>query len=336
MKQHPLEQNSLEQDPLEQGPLQRHLCLPTEGQTPQDCQNCSVSRAGHYEAFVKFLRFTYSNECRVKYGLFDKHEREDIISEFVIRVHKQFDTSSGSESYRLRTATFGTWANKVFYYVWVDHLRKMDGRKKTSGKEDEKSSGATISNAQRNAIMSICTRKGITEQELKKQIEETYKSTLDNLNSSEATSLIKNLQYDDQVKPCFKLVSIEEILKEVSNLPADDNDSKLKDLLTDALTELMKNEKYKESCCILIDYCDWGKEGIGQAEMAERYGISYDNFRVKLSRARRILKKKIRWNNEIIFQKSASCQAMFLTKASFWEKLPPRAKMYHQKTIVFA
>jgi hypothetical protein len=60
--------------------------------------------------------------------------------------------------------------------------------------KDKSPSGATISTAQRNAIMSLCTRKSISEQELEKQIEEAYKSTLDNLTTSEASSLIRSLQ----------------------------------------------------------------------------------------------------------------------------------------------
>ena len=42
--------------------------------------------------------------------------------------------------------------------------------------------------------MSLCTRKSITEQELEKLIEDAYKSTLDNLTTSEASSLIRSLQ----------------------------------------------------------------------------------------------------------------------------------------------
>ena len=60
--------------------------------------------------------------------------------------------------------------------------------------KEKSSSGATISTAQRNAIMRLCTRKSITEQELEKQIEDAYKSTLDNLTTSEASSLIRSLQ----------------------------------------------------------------------------------------------------------------------------------------------
>jgi hypothetical protein len=62
-------------------------------------------------------------------------------------------------------------------------------------KAKEKSpSGATISTAQRNAIMSLCTRKSISEQELEKLIEDAYKSTLNQLTTSEASSLIRSLQ----------------------------------------------------------------------------------------------------------------------------------------------
>jgi hypothetical protein len=152
-------------------------------------------------------------------------------------------------------------------------------------------SGAKISTEQRNAILNLCTSKNISEKELEKQIQDTYKSTLDNLSQSEASSLITNLQYDDQ--PCFKLVSIEEIPEEASILKVGDNDSKLKDLLTDALMELMKVEKHKKSCQFLIDHYEWGEAGLNQKEMAERRGISYDNYRVKLSRIIGKLKKKI-------------------------------------------
>jgi len=69
-----------------------------------------------------------------------------------------------------------------------------DPQKAPVEKTKEKSSGATISTAQRNAIMSLCTRKSITEQELEKQIEDAFKSTLDNLTTSEASSLIRSLQ----------------------------------------------------------------------------------------------------------------------------------------------
>jgi hypothetical protein len=61
-------------------------------------------------------------------------------------------------------------------------------------KAKEKPTGATISTAQRNAIMSLCSRKSITEQELENLIEDAYKSTLDNLTTSEASSLIRSLQ----------------------------------------------------------------------------------------------------------------------------------------------
>ena len=68
-------------------------------------------------------------------------------------------------------------------------------RRRPRWKRPRKSpSGATISTAQRNAIMSLCTRKSITEQELEKLIEDAYKSTLDNLTTSEASSLIRSLQ----------------------------------------------------------------------------------------------------------------------------------------------
>ena len=69
-----------------------------------------------------------------------------------------------------------------------------DPQKAPVEKTKEKSSGATISTAQRNAIMSLCTRKSITELELEKLIEDAYKSTLDNLTTSEASSLIRSLQ----------------------------------------------------------------------------------------------------------------------------------------------
>jgi hypothetical protein len=60
--------------------------------------------------------------------------------------------------------------------------------------KENSSSGATISTAQRNAIMNLCTRKCISKQELDKLIEDSYSSTLDNLTTSEASSLIRNLQ----------------------------------------------------------------------------------------------------------------------------------------------
>jgi len=60
--------------------------------------------------------------------------------------------------------------------------------------KDKSPSGATISTAQRKAIMSLCSHKSISEQELEKQIEEAYKSTLDQLTTSEASSLIRSLQ----------------------------------------------------------------------------------------------------------------------------------------------
>jgi hypothetical protein len=70
-----------------------------------------------------------------------------------------------------------------------------DPQKTPVEKTKEKSpSGATISSAQRNAITSLCTRKSISEQELEKLIEDAYKSTLDNLTTSEASSLIRSLQ----------------------------------------------------------------------------------------------------------------------------------------------
>jgi hypothetical protein len=59
---------------------------------------------------------------------------------------------------------------------------------------EKKPSGAIISNAQRNAIMSLCTNKSISTLELNKKIEDAYKSTLDNLTTSEASSLIRSLQ----------------------------------------------------------------------------------------------------------------------------------------------
>ena len=59
---------------------------------------------------------------------------------------------------------------------------------------EKKPSGAIISNAQRNAIMSLCTNKSISTLELNKKIEVAYKSTLDNLTTSEASSLIRSLQ----------------------------------------------------------------------------------------------------------------------------------------------
>lgn len=69
-----------------------------------------------------------------------------------------------------------------------------DPQKTPMEKAKEKPSGATISTAQRNAIMSLCSRKSISEQELEKLIEDAYKSTLDNLSTSEASSLIRSLQ----------------------------------------------------------------------------------------------------------------------------------------------
>lgn len=272
-----------------------HLCLPIEGHTPQDCKNCSVSRAGLYENFVEFLKKTYSKDFFFKYRLFHEHEREDIISEFVMRVHKQADQCHGP-------AKFKAWASTIFNSVYVDHCRKKLGRKKISGKEDENSSGAAISTAQRNTIMSICTRKDITEQELEKQIEETYKSTLDNLSASEASSLIKNLQHDDRVEPFFELVSIEDLSwdlsQDLSDIPDGDTDSKLSSqLMVGALLKLIKDEKHKENCQILIDHYEWGKKGLNQEAMAKRYGISHDNFRTKISRARKHIKKALGMDN---------------------------------------
>jgi RNA polymerase sigma factor (sigma-70 family) len=208
-----------------------HLCLSTQGNTP-DCQNCSVSHAGHLNDFIALLKVR-TGYLKMNYVLAD-YEREDIISDSVIRVHKQVDQFHGVGNYRQQPAKFKSWANTIFHGVYVDHCRKKLGRKNASSNDD-----------------------------------------------------------DEPVEPRLKFVSIEKLY----SITADDTDSKSEDLLADAITELMKDEKYKECCDILNDYCDWGKEGIGQAEMAERYGISYDNFRVKLSRARSILKKKIRWNN---------------------------------------
>jgi hypothetical protein len=69
-----------------------------------------------------------------------------------------------------------------------------DTQKAPMEKSEKKPSGAIISNAQRNAIMSLCTHKSISTQELNKKIEDAYKSTLDNLTTSEASSLIRSLQ----------------------------------------------------------------------------------------------------------------------------------------------
>ena len=111
-----------------------HLCLSTQGQS-YDCQNCSVSRAGHLDNFIKLLAERTAH-IRYKHDLED-YEREDIISEFVIRVHKQVHQFHGIGKYRQGPASFKTWANTIYKGVYVDHCRKKLGRRNASNKEEE-------------------------------------------------------------------------------------------------------------------------------------------------------------------------------------------------------
>jgi DNA-directed RNA polymerase specialized sigma24 family protein len=166
-----------------------HLCLSTQGNTP-DCQNCSVSHAGHLNDFIALLqdRTVY---LKMNYVLAD-YEREDIISDSVIKVHKQVDQFHGVGNYRQQPAKFKSWAKTIFHGAYVDHCRKKLGRKNASSNDD-----------------------------------------------------------DEPVEPRLKFVSIEKLY----SITADDTDSKLtSQLLASALLNLMKNEKYKEFCQILIDH----------------------------------------------------------------------------------
>jgi hypothetical protein len=64
----------------------------------------------------------------------------------------------------------------------------------TEAKTSEKNSCARISTAQRSAILNLGKRRGITEEDLFKQIEEMFSVTIDHLSTSEASSYIKTLQ----------------------------------------------------------------------------------------------------------------------------------------------
>jgi RNA polymerase sigma factor (sigma-70 family) len=212
--------------------MNKHLCLSTQGQW-YDCQNCSVSRAGQLVDFIKLLAVRTAH-IRDNYVLAD-YEREDIISEFVIRVHNQVHQYHGIGKYRQGPASFKTWANTIFNGVYVDHCRKKLGRKNASSKEEE------------------------------------------------------------PIEPRLKFVSKENLPELISN----DTDSKVTSRsMAGLLIELMKDKEHKKYCDILIDHYEWGKEGVAQAEMAERYGISHENFRTTLSRARKEIKKVIGMNNE--------------------------------------
>lgn len=54
--------------------------------------------------------------------------------------------------------------------------------------------GPKMSNAQKKAILNLAKRRGITENELIKMVEEAFNSNLDYLSSSEASSFIRQLQ----------------------------------------------------------------------------------------------------------------------------------------------
>jgi hypothetical protein len=58
----------------------------------------------------------------------------------------------------------------------------------------EKAADAKISSAQRNAIMSLAKRKGISEDALAKHVEEMFGVVIDALSASEASSFIRTLQ----------------------------------------------------------------------------------------------------------------------------------------------
>jgi len=101
-----------------------HNCLETQGQT-NDCQNCSISQAGHLDEFLKLLEKQTNMFKSIR--MLEDYEREDIISESVWQVHNKINQFRGiSKDGRL--TKFSTWAHFIFKGVYVDHLRKKLGR----------------------------------------------------------------------------------------------------------------------------------------------------------------------------------------------------------------
>ena len=59
--------------------------------------------------------------------------------------------------------------------------------------------------------------------------------------------------------------------------------------------ELIKDEKNKEDCQLLIDNFSWENQKLSQDDMAERYGITPECFKQRLKRSRKKIKKLLDW-----------------------------------------
>lgn len=73
-----------------------------------------------------------------------------------------------------------------------NHPEKTKGAAEAN--PEKKTSDAKISNAQRNAILSISKRKGYSEESIIQQIQEIFGVPIDNLSASQASNFIKELQ----------------------------------------------------------------------------------------------------------------------------------------------
>lgn len=106
--------------------MKLHPCLSAMGNT-NDCQKCSISRAGFLDEFLDLLS-RITNKLRAESSLQD-FDREEIIAQFAILIHQKVDQFRGMSSDGTRSVKFRTWGQRLFHGVRVDFYRSWLGRR---------------------------------------------------------------------------------------------------------------------------------------------------------------------------------------------------------------
>jgi hypothetical protein len=76
----------------------------------------------------------------------------------------------------------------------VEQSQTSEQSNATTSQQSPPSNGPKISDAQRRAVLNLCRRRGLSEEDLAKRVQDQYKVPLDSLSGKDAAAFIKTLQ----------------------------------------------------------------------------------------------------------------------------------------------